>query len=80
MYFGKFYPLELLTNKRFSGRTIRFWYGFYMKHNQKKIIFLQSYNSSSFDDMEFLAYDVSRHYMTSVKMTSSPLQKFWHPF
>ena len=26
MYFGKFYPLELLTNKRFSGRTIRFWH------------------------------------------------------
>ena len=62
MYFGIFYLLNLLTIK------LIFWknhsllaYGFYMKHNQNKIIFLVSYNLSSFD-MKFLAYGVSRHY------------------
>ena len=55
-------------------------YGFYMKHNQDNVIFLMSYNSLPFDDMKFLAYGVSRHYVTSVKMTSSPLQKYLHPF
>ena len=62
MYFGIFYLLNLVTIK------LIFWknhsllaYGFYMKHNQNKIIFLVSYNLSSFD-MKFLAYDVSRHY------------------
>ena len=39
-----------------------------------------SYNSSSFDDMKFLALGVHRHYVTSAKKTSFPLQKFWHPF
>ena len=59
MYFGIFYPLNLLTIK------LVFWknhsllaYGFYKKHNQSKIIFVVSYNSSSFDDAKFLAYGI----------------------
>ena len=50
-----------------------------MKRNQN-IIFLMSYNSSSYIDMKFLAYGMSKLYVTSAKITSSPLQKFWHPF
>ena len=40
-----------------------YWFlgnGFFMKHNQNKTMFLMSYNSSSFNDMKFLAYGVSR--------------------
>lgn len=33
------------------------------------------YKSSSFNDIKFLAYDVSRHYVSSGKMTSFHLQK-----
>ena len=40
-----------------------YWFlgnGFFMKRNQNKTMFLMSYNSSSFNDMKFLAYGVSR--------------------
>ena len=81
MYFSIFYPLNLLIIKLIFWKDNSFLaYEFYMKHNQNKIIFLMSYNSLSFDDMKFLTCGVSRHYGTSTKMASSPLQKFWPSF
>ena len=68
MYFIIFYPLNLVIIKLIFWKNNSFLaYGFYMKHNQNKVIFLMSYNSLSFDDMKFLAYGVSRHHVTSVK-------------
>ena len=81
MYFSIFYPLNLLKIKLIFCKNVSFLsYGFYMKHNQNKIIFLMGYNSSSFDDMKFLAYCVSRNYVTSAKRTSFPFKYFGTPF
>ena len=77
MYFGILYPLILFKIKLIFWKNHSFLrHGFYMKHNQNKIFFLISYDSSSFDDMNFLAYGVSRNYVTSAKMTPSPFQNF----
>ena len=81
MYFSKFYPLNLFIIKLIFWENYLFLgHGFYIKCKQNKIIFLMSYNSSSFDNMRFLVYGVSRHYITSAKLTLSPLQKFWNRF
>ena len=81
MYFGILYPLILFKIKLIFWKNHSFLrHGFYMKHNQNKIVFVISYDSSSFDNMNFLAYAVSRNYVTSAKMTPSPFQKFWYPF
>lgn len=81
MYFSTFYPWICLQLNWFSEKNHLFLaQGFYMKNDQNKIIFLISYKSSSFDDKNFLAYGVSRNYITSPKMTSSSLQKVWNPF
>ena len=82
MYFSTFYPWICLQLNWFSEKKpiCFFAQGFHMKNDQNKIIFLMSYKSSSFDDKIFLAYGVSRHYITSPKMTSFSLQKVWNPF
>ena len=81
MYFRIFYPLNLCTVKLIFWKNHLFLTnGFYMKHNQNKVIFQMSCNSSSFDDIKFLVCGVSRHYVTLTNMTSSPLQKFLPPF
>ena len=80
VYASRFYPLNLFIIKLIFWEN--YWFsghGFYMKRNQN-IIFQMSYNSSSYIDMKFLAYGMSKLYVTSAKITSSPLQKFWHPF
>ena len=79
LHFSICYLLNLFMIKLICWEKI-LRHGFYMKHIQNKIIFLVSYNLSSFNDMKFLALGVCRHHVTSAKMTLSPLQKFWHPF
>ena len=48
--------MNLFTIKLILWKTHLFLtYGFYIKHNQNNTIFLMSYNSTSFDDIKFLA-------------------------
>ena len=83
IYFSILYSLNLFIIKLIFWKNHSFLAcGFYMKHSQNKIIYLMSYNSSSFDDMKFLAYGVSRYYVTLwlPKWRHLPFKNFVTPF
>ena len=80
IYFSVFYLLSLfIISLIFWKNHLFLTYGSYMKHNQDKIC-LMSYDSPLFDDMKYLAYGVSRHYLLQSKWRHLPLKNFDTPF